>query len=62
MLILTRHRNQRIFIGEDIVISYLGFDEKLGQAEIGIAAPKDVVIRREEVKIRDEKNGREQSE
>lgn len=47
MLVLTRREDQRILVGDDIVITLV----RLGSyaARIGIDAPPDVDIRREEV-------------
>lgn len=47
MLILTRHLDESFFIGKDIKIILLS--AKGGQARIGIDAPKDVLIYREEL-------------
>lgn len=47
MLILTRKPQEKIVIGENIVITFLGF--KGFQLRIGIEAPKEISIRREEV-------------
>lgn len=57
MLILTRHEGQSIMIGEDIVITILGF--KGTQVRVGITAPKDVPAHREEIfwKIKQERKG-----
>ena len=48
MLILTRRSNERIFIGDDIVLSILAIEGK--RVKIGIDAPKDVSILREEIR------------
>ena len=59
MLILTRFSSQSIMIGDDIVVTVL--DVKNRQVKIGISAPDDVDIHREEIyyKIQREKdNGR----
>lgn len=49
MLILTRKRGQRILINDNIVIEVV--EVKHGnQVRIGITAPKEVVIIREEIK------------
>ena len=50
MLILTRHAGQRIMIGKDVTLTVIGF--KGGQVRLGIEAPKDVEVHREEVKNR----------
>ncbi len=47
MLVLTRHANQSIMIGEDIVITVL--EIRGDQVRIGIKAPRCVDIFREEV-------------
>jgi len=50
MLILSRKSNQSIVIGDDIKITILGGAG--GQVRIGIDAPKDVPVYREEVYLR----------
>lgn len=50
MLILTRRIGEIITIGEDIEVQVLGI--KGNQVRIGITAPKDVAVHREEVKHR----------
>ena len=50
MLILTRNMNQSIVIGEDVFISVLGV--KGNQVRLGINAPKNVSIHREEIFIK----------
>ena len=47
MLILTRKDNESLFIGDDIEITVLGL--KGNQVRIGINAPKDIDVHREEV-------------
>ena len=47
MLILTRKDNESLFIGDDIKITVLGV--KGNQVRIGIDAPKDIDVHREEV-------------
>jgi carbon storage regulator len=47
MLILTRRTGERLMIGDDITISVLGV--KGNQVRIGIDAPKDVDVHREEI-------------
>ncbi len=47
MLVLTRRANQSIIISENIVITIL--DIHRDQVRIGISAPRDVEIHREEV-------------
>ena len=47
MLILSRRPREVIWIGKDIQICVLGIDR--GQVKIGIQAPSDVEILREEL-------------
>ena len=47
MLVLSRKQNEKIRIGSDIVITILGVSEN--QVKIGIEAPNDVKILREEI-------------
>lgn len=47
MLVLTRHKNETIMIGDDIEISVL--DIKGEQVRIGIQAPKQISIYRKEI-------------
>jgi carbon storage regulator len=48
MLVLSRRRGELIHIGEHIVLTVL--DSRNGQVRLGIEAPEDVVILREEVR------------
>jgi len=50
MLILTRRPDESLHIGDNIVITVLSI--KGHQVRIGITAPKEVVIDREEVRAR----------
>ena len=56
MLILTRRVGETIVIGDDVIITVLGI--KGNQVRIGINAPKDVSVHREEIyqRIQQEKN------
>ena len=47
MLILTRRAGETVMIGSDITITVLGV--KGNQVRIGINAPKDVPVHREEI-------------
>ena len=47
MLILTRRMGERLLIGDEIVISVLG--RKGQQVRVGIDAPKDIAVHREEI-------------
>ncbi|MFL2482375.1 MAG: carbon storage regulator [Gammaproteobacteria bacterium] len=47
MLILTRRAGESLMIGEDVSITVLGV--KGNQVRIGIDAPKEVAVHREEI-------------
>jgi carbon storage regulator len=47
MLILTRRVGETLMVGDDVVITVLGV--KGNQVRIGINAPKEISIHREEV-------------
>lgn len=49
MLILTRNLGERIFINDDIVITILS--KKGNQIKLGITAPKEYIVHREEIYI-----------
>ncbi len=57
MLILTRRVGETLMIGDDVTVTVLGV--KGNQVRIGINAPKDVSVHREEIyeRIRNEKAG-----
>lgn len=50
MLILSRRPNESLRIGTNVVITVVGFSGN--QIRLGISAPPDVVIDREEVHLR----------
>jgi carbon storage regulator len=50
MLILTRRRNEQIIIDGDITITVIDFAR--GQVRLGITAPPEVPVHREEVQVR----------
>jgi carbon storage regulator len=54
MLILTRRVTESLMIGDDVTVTILGI--KGNQVRVGIRAPKDLAVHREEVfyRIRDE--------
>lgn len=59
MLILTRRVGETLVIGDDIVVNVLGV--KGNQVRIGVEAPKDVSVHREEIydRIQADNNGKD---
>lgn len=63
MLVLTRHRDESIHIGDDIVITVI--DIRGDKVRLGIAAPAEVPVHRREVyrairrEQREAQNGRD---
>lgn len=56
MLILTRRVGETLMIGDNISVTVLGV--KGGQVRVGVNAPREVMVHREEIyeRIRDEDN------
>lgn len=50
MLIITRRIEEKLCIGDDVVLTVLGI--RGNQVRIGVSAPRDVAVHREEVKAR----------
>ena len=57
MLILTRRVGESLMIGDDVTVTVLGV--KGNQVRIGVNAPKEVAVHREEIyeKIQAEQSG-----
>jgi carbon storage regulator len=62
MLILTRRVGETVMIGNDVTVTVLGV--KGNQVRIGINAPKNVAVHREEIfeRIKREQQGEPQGE
>jgi carbon storage regulator len=56
MLILTRRVGETLVVGDDVTVTVLGV--KGNQVRLGVNAPKDVSVHREEIyqRIQQEKN------
>ncbi len=62
MLILTRRVGETVMIGNDVTVTILGV--KGNQVRVGINAPKNVAVHREEIyeRIKREQQGDQQGE
>lgn len=56
MLVLKRREGEIVCIGHDIKVTILRI--RRNQVEVGIAAPKEVAVHRQEIYERIQKNGR----
>ena len=49
MLILTRYQGQSIIINDDIIITFCGYNYQQKQGRLGITAPRENAVHREEI-------------
>ena len=56
MLILSRKMGESIHVGDSVIVTVLGVSR--GQVKIGIEAPRELIVHREEIyqRIQDEKS------
>ena len=59
MLILTRRVGETVMIGNDVTVTVLGV--KGNQVRVGVNAPKDVAVHREEIYERIKREGDQES-
>ena len=50
MLVMSRKLGQKIFIGDDVCVTVVDID--YGKVRLGVEAPRDIIVDREEVRIR----------
>ena len=48
MLVITRRIDETLYIGDDVQIKIIGTDER-GEVKIGIDAPRDIAVHRQEI-------------
>jgi len=56
MLILTMRPGEKIHLGDNVVMHYLRNNNGTDQVSIGFDAPRDFIILRDKIKIKDKNN------